>query len=324
MKTSHVRTYWFARARLREYAARRADFLGAADVRRQFDETRDQIAQLLGDAEWWHGTGTRKYVPVAGSKYAGACTREAQDVLPSLLTGLRPCRDLYVDEARFDNPDRTVSLTRTRMYAKGYALRHFCEGESLEYEFGSRDFWYHCITTRMGIEALRRRAGLAMIGRMAVARVRAMVDRQYRTARHARWRARRDQMSKWSSDIRADARDVLHSDIPGNTPVLIGVRRGVVRPLAVGPPTLALYESRADGDIPAAAFTHLEVPLARVHTIRAAVEQVGLRGALPVVPIEFADLVQSECDFEELVRPDLEAAAVAHARRRVRAALEHV
>jgi hypothetical protein len=311
MSTSHVHAYWSARAHLRECAEEGRRFLSNPAVAQRFAIERSAIDALLRETEWWHGTGTKKYVPVADSKYSAHCKREAEDVLGSLLSGLRARRDPYLDGMLYTSTAPTVSLSRTRMYAKAYALRHFCDGEALQYEFGSRDFWYKCITTRMSIEMLRRYIGAQMLVRIVVASVRSWLDARYRNERARRLRHRREQLTRWSSDIRADGRDVLSSDIPGNVPVLIGIRRGAVPTIAAGPPNLALYESRTEVDIPPSAFTHIEVPLANVDTIRSRMVEFGPLGTVPVVAIEFGDLLQSEQPFGEILRPDVSAAIAA-------------
>jgi hypothetical protein len=90
------------------------------------------------------------------------------------------------------------------------------------------------------------------------------------------------------------------SDIPGNYGVLIGLRQADYHLLQTAD-YVARYESRIGNPIPLSAFTHLEVPAAKVAEVTALLARHG-HGNIPVFALEQCEQLQAQKHFSELVR----------------------
>lgn len=114
----------------------------------------------------------------------------------------------------------------------------------------------------------------------------------------------------WTGSIRKDgkykddpfgAMSRAKSDIESNFPIIIGVREDSFKPLPIKFTVMRAYEKRSSEVISSEQFSHLQVPLSKVDAVRQRVQELGLD--LPIVPIEFVELIQSEMPLEEVSKP---------------------
>lgn len=265
-------------------------FLEANVVREEFESTRKEIEGMLCKTRYFHGTGTRHYTANGRSKYDGT-NEKAQDSLHSLLSeGLVPQEDIY-NERLGTGAEKSVSLTKNRLYARLYAELFLPEKDRLDYRYGSRPFWWTMFLVRMAVKRAAEPPA----------------KRNWGTLKEIR-RREREKIRKWADSFRKDGRYRHNplglmmcgkSDIAENHPVIIGVGEGAFNPLPIRNSGFAAYETRSGETIPPASFTHVQVPLRHAENVRQKIASLGLR--LPVIPMEFAELIDSEKRLWELL-----------------------
>lgn len=89
----------------------------------------------------------------------------------------------------------------------------------------------------------------------------------------------------------------LGSDIPGNYPILIGVKH-LASQVELEKP-MRYYEARADRRIAITNISHIEVPYDKQEEVRAVL--LAHKIALPVTSIELGECVSAQKSFTELL-----------------------
>jgi len=177
-----------------------------------------------------------------------------------------------------------------------YASRFMYEAGNLNYEYGSPQFWAFHFAARMLFRAMSELFGKRR-GREEIPR----------EQRDEIWK---ETMENWALSFRSDdtyrGKNLFKvigakSDITGNFPVIVGVRKGEIRPLPMNHPSVALYEHRTDQTITPDRFTHIQVPIDAIPEVSELVRQSGQ--VIPVIPIEFVELINSQTPFSELIKP---------------------
>ncbi|MBL7077055.1 MAG: hypothetical protein ISS31_06260 [Kiritimatiellae bacterium] len=286
-------------------APAKESFLADPAAREAFDAQKGRIAALQRCTAFWHGTGAFQYA-ARGSKYGGVDHATVVNVLDSLMEqGLVPQDDLLSEQFDLEGHAASVSLTQRRLYAGVYAALYSHPDVPVQYRYGHRAFWWLCFWESIIFHALGDWETVKK-------EVRIVVDKLFRSprdllAQHLRFRQR---AWLWTRTIRKDekyATPFLHrimvgctSDIPGNHPLLIGAKHGAFEAIPLWRPA-ASYEARSAAPIPPSQWSCIEVPMSRVQSTKQALEKAGLD--IPVVPIEFAELVCSNAPFDELTRP---------------------
>jgi hypothetical protein len=239
------------------------------------------IAQLYAQAPLWRGLGRYQY-----SK-----TGETIDLIPDLLlNGFQPRRDIWVSK---QGEDKTVSLARSRMYARLYSDMFRGEQTSDDlYRYGTRRFWSDVFISDM----VRKMAAEAIRNHSVFDWVKKRISGEYLNEnRLERWVAR---VTKNTS--RATLFNMLShvtSDIKGNYPIVVGIH-GSLHEYPV-PVSLQPHEVRTDQAIFPSNFTHLEVPYVNIPETLQRIGELGLQ--IPVFPLEFGDLLSREFTYKQLV-----------------------
>jgi len=280
---------------------KRTRFLSDLEVAEEFTTTRDHISSLLDGTKYYHGTGAFHYENLGSSKYDGTSLYKTTDSLAKLVTNGLEIRHDFYNETMETGVDSSISLTERRLYARLYAQSFLPEGHELDYEYGSKPFWWNVFLTRMTILEIER------TGMRELIRSRAKRMKEPGYAEKAAERSRK--AHQWVSSFRNDDKYALRpwasvvlgkSTIPENFPIIVGVKEGVFSPLPQKFPGVAAYETRSGVGIRPEHFTHLQVPYAYVGFVREKVNLMGLQA--PVVAIEFAELIDSEQSLDRLVQ----------------------
>ena len=216
-----------------------------------------EYQKLTKDTQLWHGTGRWQHG-----------------------------KDVY---AVFGGSDRhivhSVSLCRSRMVARSYADMHGLGwkekkryGDALTWTSYYYSLFYARLFTVNGVKMLRR-------------------WKTWRTLSHDE-----NGDNTWGKKVNKQARDVwdifcLGSDISGNYPILIGVRR-LDSQLKLEKP-MSHYEVRADKRIGVANISHIEVPRDKQDEMRELLLSCGID--IPVTSIELGECVSMQKRFTELL-----------------------
>ena len=233
--------------------------------------------KLTQGTQFWHGTGRWQHDE-----------HGTVDVLKSFCDtgGLKPARDVY---AVFGGSDQhiihSISLCRSRMVARSYADMHGLGwkeknryGDALTWTSYYYSLFYTHLFTVNGIKMLRR----------------------WKTWRSLSHDEHGD--NTWGKKVNKQARDVwdvfyLGSDIPGNYPILIGIKELASQVKLEKP--MRYYEVRADRRIAITDISHIEVPYDKQEEVRAVL--LAHKIALPVTSIELGECVSAQKSFTELL-----------------------
>ncbi|QCT42393.1 hypothetical protein [Candidatus Nanosynbacter featherlites] len=236
-----------------------------------------EYQKLTQDTQFWHGTGRWQHGE-----------RGTINVLKSFCDtgGLKPARDVY---AVFGGSDQhiihSISLCRSRMVARSYADMHGLGwkeknryGDALTWTSYYYSLFYARLFTVSGITMLRR----------------------WKTWRSLSHDEHGD--NTWGKKVNRQARDVwdifcLGSDIPGNYPILIGVKE-LASQVELEKP-MRYYEVRADRLIAITNISHIEVPYDKQEEVHAVLLAHNI--ALPVTSIELGECVSAKKSFTELL-----------------------
>lgn len=258
------------------------------DLRQEYETRRDEIENLYSQAAYWHGTGRKQYR-----------NGEAVDILDRIIdqAGLVPQRDPFNTRT---GVTYTVSLSDRRMYSAGYARMHLSEGQSLSYEYMSGDFWgiflRNTIREAMGKTTLE---GVKKLGTILWSNFKEGVSPTYLLSigKNARnWTAK---VTRKKYKQRLAKAFTVHSDIPGNYPILIGVKTdSFTHAPAAG--FISLYEVRSNTPIPFSSFTHIEVPKAHIQETTQMLTQKGIT-TVPVIPMELGEIHSSQFTPQQLI-----------------------
>lgn len=224
-----------------------------------------QIESSYDQAQLWHGTGKFQY-------------RDGQvvDVLKGIINhgGLTPQDDPYLYSAA---PGvQTISTSRARIYSRLYAGLHTEEGQKITNLVGGINRWvgYYLGTFTVN---LHKEYHLTSLKR------RREFQQQYKThAAAKKWRSK-----VMSRPVPLPKLFSIGSDIQGNYPILIGIKRSLV-PIEGTPKSIDRHEKRIGESIPMSEFTHLEVPLDKVEETKRQLQKSG-RNSAPVIPLEWGE-----------------------------------
>lgn len=271
-----------------------------------FEQMRNEIERVLSNTEYFHGTGAKHYSN-NGHKYNGTDHTQVNDSLKSFLQdGILPQKDIFNEV--FDGSSGTISLTKLNPYARVYASLFLEEGNNLEYEFGSRAFWWRYLLLKMVINSLTDTKFLTDKIRGSISRILDLEERE----RYSNERRNRKKMTQnWTSSFRRDKKyakrpigvmEKAKSDIEGNFPIIFGVKPSTVETIPLSIRSAGMYESRTQHPILPEKFSHIQVPLRNLEEVQNRIAEVGLN--LPVVPIEFAEIIASNTPIIKHLTPE--------------------
>ena len=245
------------------------------------------IIKLLKITQYYHGTGARHYHYGTESKYG-----EAEPVLINTLAriledGIQPQRDLFNKEFQ-TGTEKSISLTKHRIYARSYAQLFLTEGTELQYEYGQPNVWYSVILLRIYTGIL--------ISRFST--------RRLFKSRQESWKK---VLIRWTRSFRQDGKyegsSLVRcmngrSDIPHNFGIVIGIKQDKLEPLTINYPNISKDEIRVAKPIQPTSFSHIQAPLRYIHTVKEACQAAGLD--IPVIPLEFVELHNQKVGLRKL------------------------
>lgn len=268
--------------------------------RSEFQYARTEIVDILNQTEYYHGTGAYHY-EYDNTKYEGELKRIQYSLESILSQGIVPQRDFFNDIFETGS-EKTVSLTNLQPYARCYANLFLSEREELQYTYGPSQFWGWVVAARIVIYGAIEKA------RRYIREERGR-EEPYKSRRDFFWPNYRTMLKGWTRSFRRDGKYEgknflfalgANSDIAGNFGIVIGIKKGIVNPLPIKYKSVALHEIRTDKPISPAEYTHIQVPI----RMRAKVKEELIRAGLniPVIPIEFVELINSELGFSNVLR----------------------
>lgn len=228
------------------------------------------------------------------------------------------------DPLDFTGQMESVSLALSRMYARVYADTHQPSGKAA-LRAGSSILWARLflgdIGQRLLVEAVGREGRRGILDKFlrddGITAWRGKVTRSPFPLGERGWPTS-EEFQAWSSSrqllffLRAYAaiQDTFRtgSDIPGNHPIIIGVKAGSwARHETSG--SVSLHEYRASSAIRfPAEITYIEVPRSEIRSTEAILEQAGM-GGLPVLAIEDCETYVASLPFYELFAGQMGARA---------------
>lgn len=234
-------------------------------------ETMEKVEVMSNQTEYWHGTGRYQYRD-----------GEVIDVLKGMIEqgGLLPQRD----DIDLVGPMDSVSLARSRTYARAYADMHQ-NGKKGE-RHGSALLW-----------------SAAFIGPLALKI--AQEEQLWRSGNRKRVKSHfaASNSANWYEKVRREPTGTLGifakgSDIEDNYPILIGVKKGVVTPTKTSK-SIAVHETRSTERIIFNSQTHFEVPESKIPETQAMLAEAGYE--VPVMAIEDFEAYATRQSFAEQV-----------------------
>lgn len=242
-----------------------------------FEQYEPQIHELYSQVDQWHGTGRYSIVYEDEDRTQ---VKEVQDVLEHICdSGLEPQPDNF-DKLR-GRGTSSVSTTSSRPYAMMYAAVH--NGGVLKYRFHDSKFWAR--VTAIG--AIKKFPGIVLdeYRTNGLAGIKETYPTIYRKNK---WK----DMKNWKK--KADP-----AILPGDYPILIGMREGAFDPVRMSMLIRAYHEQRAHQPIPIDKLTHLEVPLGNMEETRKVLATKGI--TVPLIPIEMGEIYSSKFKPIDLV-----------------------
>lgn len=257
-------------------------------LKEEYGRRKPEIEDLYAKASYWHGTGRSQY-------------RDGQvvDVLDRIINdgGLVPQKDPFDTKT---GVGQSVSFSDRRMYSGGYAKMHLAVGENLGYEYMPSEYWgvflQNTIREAMGRNKWETalKAGKILWSHLRERKNPAYLFNIAKSAR--RW------ASKVTKEPYAEPMSkvfTVHSDIPGNYPILIGVKEDAFIPSQTAE-FISLYEKRAATLIPFQSFTHIEVPQAHIQETQERLNQGGGKD-VPVIAMELGEIHSSQFSTVQLI-----------------------
>ncbi len=282
-------------------------FLAQPEIAKAFNAQKDEIEAIRAETGYWHGLGRLRYPYKGDSKWNGVDHTEAPiDILPPLLKeGLLPQHDFFHGLNNLEGQTDTVSTTPNRQYARAYASMYGETAEGcLEYTYGSRAFWAIYFLADSLLKGWKDIDFLKKEFRIKVLSAQNDPERQHRrkSVEHMlenaeQWGAPSHKPKPPISSNSGLLLATATSDIPNNHPLIVGIRSNAFQAVPMWRPFIA-HEVRSSTVISPDQWTCLEVPLQQVESVRAKIREQGLE--VPIVPIEFAELMDSEIHFREL------------------------
>ena len=262
----------------------------AVDIQQEFEQRSAEIEELYKQVDYWHGTGRKQ-------------NKDAQivDVVDNVITsgGILPALDPFDITV---GKQHTTSLAAQRMYAQVYSLMNLPEEEELAFQYMPRKYWVN--------EYLLKSipAGIKDIPQMAKRQLQQAWEKKKPITPFSMWRfAKRTKQSatNWFGKVRVTTPEermkisTIKSDIPGNYPVLFGIKREAVNPIPVGN-AIGKFETRTGELIPFAGFTHMEVPIRHVAKTQALLDQRNV--SISILPMELGEVYASQFTPREHVK----------------------
>lgn len=233
----------------------------------------ESIKEVFKSTKYWHGTG--KYQYKNGKRV---------DVLDFIVThgALIP----QYDNLDITGPMVSVSLAKSRMYARAYADMHG-KGSMEVNRHGSSTFWVWIFAGDIYGELIKEMKLWKRKNRIA--------SRKHFSEGGAHI---------WPSKVSATDMPVPEifnhgSDIPGNYPILFGIKNGSFEP-ALTSRSIAIHEARSKQRILLNSHvTHIEVPRVRINEVSTLLQQKNLK--VRVLAIEDCEQYVSGLSLSRLI-----------------------
>lgn len=228
-----------------------------------------EIHQLHDQVAYWHGTGRYRYQEENGSKYTGVKYCTVADTLKDIFQeGLKPNYDLFNKRGWIESQDisHTLSLSPHRIYARLYAELFEYEKDVIKYRDGSRKFHWKKIglTILLSDKELRKRILDKTSDPEAIGKFIKVWASSFR--KMDQYKIKKGRFKNFLEYYKLISRG--KSDIFGNYPIVIGIKKGAVRPIQLKYPGLAKFEIRTTQTINPSEFTHIEVPAEKIDETR--------------------------------------------------------
>lgn len=243
----------------------------------KYQELLPTIKELYKNCEFWHGTGRYKY----------GKDKEIHDILEGVIKndGLIPHEDDW-DNKR--GPVHTISLAKSRMYARLYAGIFNPYGAPIQNELGSREMWGTYFFGSIGVRFLLE--NLRSLTRSGVQESRVTYRKKLED-----WGAKISTENKGRSFVETF---LDGTDIEENYPILMGVKKDTVSQTQ-GSKYVDVHEGRSEQSIAFANISHLEVPQEKTEEIRKVLDDAGHQEIL-VIPIEYGEEYCRGFTFKQL------------------------
>lgn len=252
----------------------------SAELEGRYTEQRQRIKSLYGDVDVWHGSG-RYELNEAGE-------------IADILEGVVAAGALNTHKDGWDTSlgeTETISTTSMRPYAAGYADMHQQEGEQLEYQDSrSNPAWI--------MKAVRRRTLQSPAAALSFVKNIGRLKSKISGGDAHDWIARKTGDSQAAGDQKASAFLHRRSSIPGNYPILWGIKPDAFDPVKTAK-FVEKTEKRADTPIALNSVTHVEVPFAHIPETQEVFDRHGI--TVPIIPRELGERYSSEFSDRELI-----------------------
>lgn len=220
----------------------------------------------LISVKFWHGTGGFEY------NYGGKITPIFENILKN---GLKVHRDDYLVIYSKKLSMKSISLVDKRIIARCYADNHNFKSPKT-FRFGNSIFWIVRHYTKMYILAYTIFAPRSLVNIFS-------------------WRRKNkiNSSKSWSGKVNKSCRNTWesfekYSDIKGNFPVIIGVKK--LRKTAKLPKIFSETEVRSLEDIPFEDIIHIEVPLEKYNELSSKIRKYNQK--VKIFPIELGELFE--------------------------------
>ncbi len=228
----------------------------------EYQDTLPEMRELYGQTWRWHGTGRYHYHE-----------DQVKNVLSEIIEkdGLVPHKD-PLDYTR--GVMYSVSTSPSRIYSSLYAQLHFEKGKRLRNPFQTTSGWLYYVSS---------------IAWSAAVNDRRLFSKKFRGENNLSDEGTAYFHNKYARK-KISGKDMMQggvSDIPGNYPILIGIREGAFQEANIAK-VLRTHESRSETPIPISNFTHIEVPAQNVEEVRDLLKQAG-KEKVPVIAIEWGE-----------------------------------
>lgn len=204
--------------------------------------------------------------------------------------GLQPNEDPF---DRVTGIVSSISTTFSRPYAMLYASMRLMPGEEYAYRYHSQLFWLYRVMLN-GVA--RSKEAVSQLKGKSVHEILNEVPRIKRGKLGGKLDRR---VEKFTHSGRSpEGTFSTRTDIEGNYPILFGISEGAFTP---SPTAIYLksHEKRSQEPIAFGSLTHIEVPLESVDETKRFLAERGK--SLPVIPIEFGELLSREFTPAQLV-----------------------
>ncbi len=246
----------------------------------EYNRQLPEIARRYSQAGQWHGTGRFQYRD-----------GDVIDVLDSIVTdgGLIPYQDAW--DLKIGRVQR-VSTALSRMYARLYAGMHFQGGYELVNPCGDIKRWVNYFMSSLGLEIVREFG--------SVKKFWSEIGQKYNLniaeiKNNTKWRGK---VTKQKMPIKRSF--MAGSDIPGNYPILIGIKDGAFAAVHASR-RIQKHEAKAAEIIRLDDFTHIEIPMENIPETVAFLRAKG-RDNIYVLPFEFGEEYCRRFPFSKLER----------------------